>query len=338
MSRNRRFLVAALAVVILGAAAGLGVLVLSPAQAAVGPLPAEALLLPADVRFVGGFDVKRFVASPFYARFASAKASRPETFRELEQKTGLNPERDLDQVIVAGRGPGSAGDDGGLAVVLGRFDRARINRLIETERKGVTSKDLRGTALYLFNEGESRAKAIAFLDDRTLVLGSQAAVEAAVVARAEGQHPLKANKTILALLETVRPGSTFWAVGDQSLLSNMPKNVPAPGGQGATLTLPGLKSLTVSGDVDPVVSFELIGRAEDETAAKSLGDVVRGFVALASLQANQRPEFKELAAAISVTNDADSVRVNARVPYELIDALQKKPEMPAQAPASPMPR
>ena len=334
MSRNRRFLLAASAVVVLGAAAGLGILVLSPAQAAVGPLPGEALVLPADVRFVGGFDVKRFVASPFYARYASAKTSRPETFRELEQKTGLNPERDLDQVIVAGRGPGSGGDDGGLVVVLGRFDRARISALIEKEKKNATSKDVRGTAVYLFDEGQPRAKAIAFLDERTLVLGSQAAVEAAVTARADGQHPLKANKTILDLLGKVRPGATFWAVGDQSLLANMPKEMPAPGGQGA-IALPGLKSLIATGDVDPMLSFELIGTAEDEAAAKNLGDVVRGFVALATLQASQRPELKDLATAISVTNEADSVRVSARVPYELIDALQKKPEA---APESPMPR
>lgn len=325
MSRNSRFLVVALAVVGLGAAAGLGVLFLGPARAAVGPLPAEALILPADARFVGGFDVKRFVASPFYARYASGKTTRPETFRELEEKTGLNPERDLDQVIVAGSAPGQTGGDGGLVVVLGRFDRARINRLIEAEKKDVTSKELAGVVLYLFGEDKPPAKAIAFLDDRTLVLGAQTSVEAAVTAHAEGQHPLKTNAAIMGLLEQVRPGSTFWAVGDQSILANMPKTVPAPGGQGSSITLPGLKSLIATGDVDPILSFEVTGHAEDETAAKNLADVVRGFVALASLQASQRPELKELAAAISVTSEVDAVRVSARVPYELIDALQKKP-------------
>jgi len=333
MSRNTRFLVATGAVVGLGVAAGLGALLLSPARAAVGPLPAEALILPADARFIGGVDVKRFVASPFYARYASGKTSRPETFRELEEKTGLDPERDLDQVILAGRGPGQNAGEGSLVIVLGRFDRARINRLIETEKKDVTSKDLRGTAVYLFDEGQKRAKAIAFLDDRTLLLGSQVAVEAAVTARADGQRPLAGNEVIMGLLEQVRPGSTFWAVGDQSVLASMPRNVPAPGGQGS-LALPGLKSLVATGDVDPVVSFEVTGGAEDEAAAKNLADVVRGFVALASLQAAQRPELKELAAAISVTTEANSVRVSARVPYEVIDALQKKPApAPTESPA-----
>ena len=51
-----------------------------------------------------GLDVRKFVASPFYARFASERGqARPDAFRELEDKFGLNPERDLDRVIIAGR-------------------------------------------------------------------------------------------------------------------------------------------------------------------------------------------------------------------------------------------
>ena len=65
-------------------------------------------MLPADAKFVGGIDVKKFVLSPFYTKYASPHArSRPDTFRELEEKTGLNPERDIDQLIFAGTPPGS---------------------------------------------------------------------------------------------------------------------------------------------------------------------------------------------------------------------------------------
>jgi hypothetical protein len=328
MTRSRRVVLGAAAVVGLGVAVAGGAIFLDPARAAVGPLPGEALVLPADAKFVGGFDVKRFVASPFYARFLSGKNGRLETFREVEEKTGLNPERDLDMVIIAGT-PGGSGSH--LAVVIGRFDRARIAQLIETEKKGVTWKNVQGVTVYLFKEGEKGAGAIAFLDDRTLVVGGQAAVEAAAAGRSE--QTLRGNATIMELLGKVKPGSTFWMVGDQSLLANMPKNVPAGGGQ--SLTLPGLKSLVVSGDVDPMIAVEVNGEAADEAAAKNLADVVRGFVALAALQANQKPELKELASAISVTQEQKNVRVNARVPYEMLDALQastKKEPAPA-APA-----
>jgi hypothetical protein len=339
MTRSRLVVLGATVVVAAGAMAALGALYLDPARAAVGPLPPQALSLPAGTRYVMGLDVKRFVASPLYAKYAAARTSnRPQAFEELEQKTGLNPERDLDQVYIAGNQAGVPGRSGdALVVVVGRFDRAKVARAIETEKRGVTSKTVEGTVVYLFNESASGkgSGATAFLDDDTLVMGTQASVEQTVTARARGEAPLRNNAALLALLESVRPGSTFWMVGDQTLLSNMPKAIPGPGGPGTSqsIELPALKSLMVTGDLDPQVSLDITGEAADEPAAKNLADVVRGFVALASLQANQKPELKQLASAISVTTEASRVHVAARVPYEVLDSLQPRP--PRSAPPRP---
>src|SRR5262249_55635265 len=151
--------------------------------------------------------------------------------------------------------------------------------------------------------------AAAFLDDNTLMLGAQAPVEQTATARAKGQAPLRGNAALLALLESVHAGSTFWMVGDQTLLSNMPRTIPGPGGPGTSqsIELPALKSLVVTGDLDPQVTLDVTGEAADEPAAKNLADIVRGFVALATLQANQRPELKQLASAINVTTEATRV-------------------------------
>ena len=112
-------------------------------------------------------------------------------------------------------------------------------------------------------------------------------------------------------------------VGDQSLLANLPKSVPMGGGE-SSVTLPALKSVVVTGDLDPVVSVAITGDATDEPSAKNLADVVRGFVAIMSMQAGQKPELKQLASAVSVTTETNHVQVNARIPYELIDALAPK--------------
>jgi hypothetical protein len=342
MTRSRLVVLGSALVVVAGALAAVGALYLDPARAAVGPLPPQALSLPAGTRYVMGLDVKRFVASPMYARFSAARAShRPRAFEELEQRTGLNPERDVDQVYVAGSRTGAPGRGGDpLVVVMGRFDRAKVSRAIETERRGVTSKNVQGTTVYLFNEDTSGrgSGAAAFLDDNTLVMGDHTAVEQTVTARAKGEAPLRENAGLLALLETVKPGSTFWMVGDQTLLSNMPKSIPGMGGPGTSqsIELPALKSLIVTGDLDPQVSLDVTGEAGDEAAARNLADVVRGFVALASLQANQKPELKQLASAISVTTEASRVHIAARVPYDVIESLQ--PRRAATAPPPPVVR
>jgi hypothetical protein len=328
MSRSRLVVFVSMVVVGLGVAAGISALYLDPARAAVGPLPAEGLVLPADARFVMGVDVKRLTASPFYKKQA---ALRPDAFRDLEAHTGVNPERDVETLLVAG-----GAQDQGLALLVGNFDRARLARAIETEKKGqVTWKDVLGTTVYLFNEGQKGAGAAAFLDDRRLVVGSARAVETAVGAHAQGGAGIKGNAAITGLLERVKPGSTFWMVGDQSLLANLPKSVPMGGGD-STVTLPALKSVVMTGDLEPVVSVAIIGDATDEPSAKNLADVVRGFVAIMSMQGGQKPELKQLASAVSVTTDTNHVQVSARIPYELIDALAPKRAATAE-PANPTP-
>ena len=325
MTRSRLVVLSSLVVVGVGLAGALGALYLDPARAAVGPLPAEGLALPADTQFVMGFDVHRFVASPFYQRFGKDRQGqgRPPAFTELEEKTGLNPERDVDRIVVAGRAA-DKGPEGGVVLVSGRFDRTRLSRAIETEGKGVTFKGHEGTTLYLFREGVgARAGAVAFLDDDTLVMGPRASVEATISNHAGGRAPVRSNAALVALLESVKPGSTFWAVGDQSVLSRLPLSIPGAAGQGS-VALPPVKSVVVTGDLDPMVAVELTGEAVDGKAAQNLADVVRGLVALASLQASQKPELKELASAVSVTTDATRVHVNLRLPYELIDSLSGK--------------
>jgi hypothetical protein len=332
MTRSRLAVLVSMIVVALGVLAGLGALWLDPARAAVGPLPAEALVLPADARFVMGFDVKRFTASPFYARYASERGMQPESLRELEEKTGLNPARDVDQIVVAGTGGPGKGSPG-LALALGRFDLYKIGRTLETEGK-VNGHNVDGVSVYVFKEEDAGSVALAFLDESSLLFGPRSQVEAAVASRTRGEAPFKKNTVLMGLVEKVRPGSTFWMVGDQSLLAGMPTSVPAPGasGDGATVSLPALKSLTVTGDLDPQVSLSITGDAVDELAAKNLADVVRGFVALMSLQAQQKPELQRLASAVTVATEANRVLISARIPYEVLDALQARAK-PAPAAA-----
>ena len=74
----------------------------------------------------------------------------------------------------------------------------------------------------------------------------------------------------------------------------------------------------------PVVALQITGETADAAAAQNLADIVRGLVAMLSLQAQQKPELKQLASAVNVTTQEHRVQVNARFPYELLDTLQPK--------------
>jgi hypothetical protein len=318
MTRSRILLLSSFSLVAVGAALALSVFVLGPARAAVGPLPAEALALPAGSRVLTGFELARVIQSPLYERLRADRNGDP--FKELRDKTGLDPARDLDRVILA-----SGGAEGRrVAMAFGRFDRYALGRALEG-RKGVTWQQHAGTTLYLFDESSRSAGALAFLGDDVVVAGERAAVEQTLDNHQSGAS-LRANAELMALVERVKPGSAFWLVGDHTALSKLPGTIPAPGaapGSGAQLTLPAVKGVIVTGELDPVLALDLTADAADAVAAGKLADVVRGLLALVSLQASQKPELQQLASAVSVTTEGARVKVGLRLPYELFDALKQ---------------
>ena len=321
MSRGG-FVLTSLGFVALVGAGALGMVLLQPAQAAVGPLPPEAVALPGDASFVVGVDVKKLVASPFYQRQVGTNAqARLDAFKELQEKTGLDAERDVDAIVFTGA-PG-AGTRNGAAVVLGSFDEARLRKVVEA-RPGVTQGKHEGVTLYTYGEGE-QTRSLALLGRRALVLGQDRTVRATLQNRKQGSAGIASNPALVSLLQRVKPGATFWMVGDQSVLRDLPKTVPGSGagGSGGSLELPALKQVVVSGDFEPQIALDVTGDTVDEAGAKGLADMLRGFIAIASMQATQKPELAGLASAFDVTQAGAHVTVTVRIPAELLDALQK---------------
>jgi hypothetical protein len=339
MRGSRFVVVVSAAVVAAGLSTAVGLGLLSPARAAVGPLFGEALALPAQVNFVAGLDVRRVLDSPLYAKFLAEREDRdtPGPLREMQERTGVDPERDVDQIVVAGW-QDEAGKSKGAVVLLGRFDVSEISSLIEAESENVTWKKVGDSTMYLINEearqgGEKSdvPGALSFLGDSAIVVGDPGAVETTLRNFHGGSgQGLEANAALIGRVEGLRSDAAFWAVGDATALSKAPQAVPGAGGAG--MKIPPLTSLSMTGDLDPAVAVELVGEAADAEAAKNLADMIRGLVAFASLQANQRPELQQLATAISITTEALLVRVNARFPYELIESLRAQAE-PADAEA-----
>ena len=186
-----------------------------------------------------GFDVKRFVASPFYAA-PDRRRRGPTPCATLEEKTGINPERDLDQIVIAGRATGPRARRSRSS--SGRFDRQKLGRAIETERKDqVTWKDVQGTTVYLFREGGQRADC-ARLPRRPLRSSSarRTAWRPRSATACAARRGCCGNAALTALLEKLRPGSTFWMVGDQSLLANLPEERDRARAAAPRCTLPAL--------------------------------------------------------------------------------------------------
>jgi|CXWL01.1.fsa_nt_gi hypothetical protein len=325
MNRSRRLILSAAAVSVLGIGFAFSTQLTGTARAAVGPVPPEALALPADSSIVMGFDVRALTNSQFYARFGQeGQPGRVEALEEIERKTGLNPERDIDTVVVAIRakangtkaeGDHKHGSDNALVFVTGRFDAARLEASIPASGKA-TQERRDGVTIYREATGKSTG-VVALLDAGILVAGDAASVESFLTNRQTG-HGLRDSKELVALLERVEPGSTFWAVGGPSVLSRMTSEVG-----GAAANLPAIKQVVAYGHLDPEVGMTATAEAADAKSAAKIADVLRGFSAMLSLQAGQKAELAQIADSISVATEDDKVHVKATITHDLIDSLKK---------------
>lgn len=326
--RGRRILVLSMVVVAVGVLTAVAAYYLDPSRGTVGPMSGVGLALPAETRVLTGIEVQRLVHSPVYRRFFSG-ANRPQAFTELQARTGLAAERDLQQVLLSSQL--RDGQAGAVAIVSGSFDRQRVVRTVERQ-PGVGSRTHEGRALYVFHPEGAPASALAFLEDDVLALGTEAEVEKVVTAYAHGTGGLRGNAEIVALVQSIKPGAAVWSVGDQTLLSRLPASMPSGSGLPA-MTLPGLKSVTLSGEVEPAVSFEAVVQTADEKSAQQIASMAGMIIGLARMQGGQRPEMQQLAEAVTVTTDQSRVRVNGSFSDELLAALQKS--QAARGPAAP---
>ena len=329
MNRSRRLIATAAAISVLGVGLAFSTRLTGTARAAVGPVPPEALALPADSSVVMGFDVRALTSSQFYAKFgADGQPGRVEALAEIERKTGLNPERDIDSVVVAIRtqaaepnaqaqadGKRHHGPENALVFVTGRFDAARLESSIPDS--GKASKERRdGVTIYREATGKSTG-AVALLDAGILVAGDSASVETFLANRLTG-HGIRDSQELVSLLETIEPGSTFWAVGGPSVLSRVTSEVGGP-----AANLPSVKQVVAYGHLDPEVGMTATAEAADAKSATKIADVLRGFSAMLSLQAGQKAELAQIADSISVATEDDKVHVKATFTHELLESLKK---------------
>ena len=325
MNRSRRLILTAAAVSVLGVGVAFSTRLTGTARAAVGPVPPEALALPSDSSVVMGFDVRALTSSQFYAKFGGeGEPGRVDALAEIERKTGLNPERDIDSVVIAIRAnatePQADGvrkhrPENALVFVTGRFDAARLESSIPDAGKA-TKERRDGVTIYREATGKSNG-AVALLDAGILVAGDAASVETFLANRSTG-HGIRDSALLVSQLESIEPGSTFWAVGGPSVLSRVTSEVGGP-----AANLPSIKQVVAYGHLDPEVGMTATAEAADAKSAAKIADVLRGFSAMLSLQSGQRAELAQIADSISVATEDDKVHVKATITHELIESLKK---------------
>jgi hypothetical protein len=321
--KTRYFVVVSVAVLAVGLGTGLVAsymgLPIAVFSRAAGP--DELQYVPADAAVVAYADVKDVLNSEFRQRFRQLEPQSTER-NEFEQKTGINFEQDIDSVVAAmmpnADGMADHPEKSALLLARGRFDAGRLEALaIEhggtaSEYHGkriITHQDQNGT------DNRHEEMALAFIDADLIAIGSGNAVRKSIDARRENRNVV--SNTEMMRLVAELDNSNAWAVGRFDALANearLPTEVKAQ--------IPTISWFSAAGHINGGVSGMLKAEAKDEAAAQNLRDVIRGFLALAKMQAGSKPGMKEMVDSLQLSGEGKTVSLAFTVPTEVLDVFE----------------
>ena len=119
--------------------------------------------------------------------------------------------------------------------------------------------------------------------------------------------------------------ANLWAVGRMDALAkqaHLPEQIASQ--------IPAVKWFSASSHINGGLSGMLRAEARDDEAAKNLRDVVQGFMALAKMQAGNKPELQPLLQSIQLSGTGKTVALSFEVPAELINAMAAEASKPVE--------
>jgi hypothetical protein len=317
-NKTRYFVVTAGAVLAVGLATGLVASYMGlPVAFSRAAGPDELQYVPADAAVVAYANVRDVMNSSFRERFRKFEPDTQER-DEFQQKTGVNIEEDI-QTVIAALLPGAVSgsdwnhDKGVVVIARGRFEQARLEAL--ALEHGGTVEDYQGKRLLIHVSGSGEPEmALGFLEPDLIALGGYTAIKHSIDA--------STGKNIISNTELMRQindleTSSAWAVGRFDALANtgqIPSEIQA--------YMPAIQSFSAAGHVNGGVSGVFRAEARDDVSAQNLRDLLRGFVALAKMQAESRPEIKTIVDSVQLSGEGKNVAISFTIPSELFDVLE----------------
>jgi TonB family protein len=285
----------------------------------VGPLAGQALSLPADTAFVGGFNAKAFFASPGYQQLASGKLPVPagqdpaeaeakqkelkanleKGLAEGEAKVGIRFDKDVDRLVIAANNVAAPTPDGVL-IAVGRFDKAKITNAVQAtakaENKTVNTKTLAGVSVLEMVDPGKPSAILAIPNASVLLVGTEAAVTAVLSAQSQSKRPLETNASLMTLVKGLDPASGYWFVADEALVNRGEKEA----GPGAAAMFPMPKNLTFAGRFEGAMT--LAADMADDAAAKQVSSMIEGGLGMVKMGAESNPQVEKVPGAKDMLN------------------------------------
>ena len=278
--------------------------------------PEELQYVPADAAVVAYANVREVLDSELRQRFKDIGPSDSDK-NQFEEKTGLNLEEHVDSVVAAVfPKDGMANNPAGSFLVLARA-RYRAEQLQSLAiEHGAQVSDYQGKTLITHrDDGQSEEMAFGFLEADLIGFGTLSTVKASIDARASNRN-IVSNNDMMKLVNEIE-NANAWAVGRFDAIAEK-AGLPAE----IASAMPAISWFSAAGHVNGGISGTFKAEAKDEETAKNLRDLMGGFLAMAKMQAANKPGMQQLADSLVLSGEGKTVALAFSIPSEVIDVLE----------------
>jgi hypothetical protein len=171
---------------------------------------------------------------------------------------------------------------------------------------------------------------LTFVEPGLVAFGDARLVHAAVDLKSGGDNAT-ANEDLMTRIHSLG-NDNAWVVGRFDALG--PHALPAQ----VSSQLPAITWFSVSGHVDGGIRGVISADTRDEEAANNFRDVLKGFMALAKMQAGSKPEFQALMQSLQLGGTGKTVQLSFSAPGEVFDAIGALRGNLGNAPKPPSPQ
>jgi hypothetical protein len=301
-----------------------------------GNAPDELRYMPTSTSVVAYVEVREIMASELRQRlhqtvgFPGQDSGR----REFQDLTGINYETDIERIVAGFDAGQSVSNNSGLIFARGIFDPVKIEALMRDH--GGEVQEYKGKRLIIANQNfghdfnfngfnspnhpaENSSFALTFMETGLVAFGGTALVQHAIDLHTAGGSSAATNEELVAHIRGLQGGNA-WIVGRMDQLRERAKaQLP----DAIASQIPPITWFSVRGHVDGGLQAVVTAEARDIDSAGMLRDVVRGFLALAKLQTQSKPEFQHFVQSLQLGGNGNTVSLSVDVPAQVFDLLGK---------------
>jgi len=285
--------------------------------------------MPRDASVIAFANVHEIMTSELRQKLRRAIPMQENGQQELQNQTGINIETDIDTVVACLRPDPSSTNSPGAGMVLarGRFDEVKIEALMREH--GAVVEDYNGKRVIVADtkdvadvvHGNPGSFAVSFIEPGLAAIGSTTLIKSAIDLHKAGNTPqaglesVTGNNELMNLVGSL-DNANAWAVGRFDALRTQ-AHLPAD----VLSQIPAITWFAVSGHVNGGFRGTLRAEARDEASANNLRDVVRGFLALAKLGSDAKPELQAMMQSLQIDGSGKTVSLSFAVPAEVFDMI-----------------